>query len=48
MSELDRVKEIIIKRINLYEYIQQEYTADCSREIEALKKVLDEIEIKLS
>ena len=48
MTELDLVKEIIIKCINLYESIQQEYTADCTRKIEALKKVLAEIETKLN
>ena len=47
MTELNRVIEII-KRINLYESTQQEYTADCSREIEALQKVLAEIEIKFA
>ena len=46
MAELNIAIEIIEKRIKLYESIQQEYTADCSREIEALKKVLYEISIK--
>ena len=46
MAELNIAIEIIEKRIKLYESIQQEYNADCTREIEALKKVLYEIEIK--
>ena len=41
MAELDRVKEIITKRIKLYESLEHEYNVDCKREIDALIKEIE-------
>ena len=46
MAELDRVKEIITKRIKLYESLEHEYNVDCKCERCGRIEVLKEIELE--